>query len=92
MTQEEKIARGKRVFDSARSDNPCRLSAAVVKIVYHEYFTSSHDDTAVTISLIGPKGETLWQTKIADDFEEDAWALKAYLRERFQCPVETIEL
>ncbi len=94
MTRQEKIARGEKVFESEQNlhGNPFRQTGLVRKIRYHEYFTSGHDDTAVTISLLDADGNTLWKTKITDDFEEDAWALKAYLQDRFHCPVEEIEL
>lgn len=92
MTREEKIALGKRVFEQEQVQNPCPANLKVEKIRYHEYFTSGHDDTAISISLLDADGNVLWKKKIEDSFEEHAWALTAYLENRFHCPVEEIEL
>ena len=92
MTKREKIEYGKKVFESEQYNNPFRSTAHVAKIIYHEYFTSGHNDTAISISLCDSNGGTLWKTTISDTYEENAWALKAYLQDRFMCPVEEIEL
>ena len=92
MTWEEKIAFGKRVFEQEQIQNPCPVDIKAEKIRYHEYFTSGHNDTAITISLLDEDGNVLWKTKIEDGFEEHAWELRAYFEDRFHCPVEEIEM
>ena len=91
LQQQEKAIRGKKVFESEQYNNPFILTAPVGKIRFHEYFISSHDDSAISVSIIGTDGCTLWKTTFVDDRENDAYALKAYLQQRFGCPVEEIQ-
>ena len=87
-----KIARGREVFESEQRRNPFQPDQPVSKIIYHEYFTSGHNDYEISISLAGADGNELWRTVIDDSHEEDAWALKSYLEDRFHCPVEEKEM
>ncbi len=93
MDHGERINRGKKLFEGVQRHNPCELNAdSVNKIVYHEYFTSGHNDTGVTVSLQDADGNMLWKEKFTDDNDGKAWALTKYLERRFKCPIEEIEL
>lgn len=91
MDQDERLARGKRVFEHKQWDNPVDEMKKVEKIIYHEYFTSSHDDFAISVSLRDAEGNMIWKARFDDDRSGDAWAMTKYLQDLYHCPLEVIE-